>query len=436
MKKIFEPAHEINVSGSYDVVVCGSGPAGVTAALSAARSGASVALIESNGCLGGIWTSGLLGLMFEVRNKPGILSEYVDALRARDALTPEFSGEHSAFAYDPEPFKVILDEMCVKAGIRIRLHTRAVNVVKDGDRHISAVITESKSGREAFLAKMYIDATGDGDIGFHAGAGFDLGNPEDGGLQPMTLISIVTGIDRKACEQFVVGSKRGSERWNAKQALKQEMERGGVSPSYAAPVLQDIGHGLFILAAHHAYGVKGTDADDVTRATIEGRREIYAVVDALRSLGGIWSGLRIVTTAEHIGVREGRRLHGLYTMTADDLYNGTYFPDNVCRIGFGIDVHSTNPAASKTFSAMNSRKTKPYTVPFRALVSKDIDNLMMAGRCISGDFISHSSYRVVGAAASMGEATGFAAAACAGKGIDPKDFVGEFTLRYPYRVKE
>jgi len=143
-------------------------------------------------------------------------------------------------------------------------------------------------------------------------------------------------------------------------------------------------------------------------------------VDALRSLGGIWESVRIVVTPEHIGVREGRRIRGRYTVTQDDLVRGARHDDAVCRVRFPVDVHSPNPGKTKAIAKTGVR-AKPYDIPYRALLAKDADNLLLAGRCISGDFIAYSSYRVTGNAVPMGEAAGVAAALAAKQGRQPKD---------------
>jgi hypothetical protein len=190
------------------------------------------------------------------------------------------------------------------------------------------------------------------------------------------------------------------------------MEAGGHSPSYAKPSLFRVRDDLFILMANHEYGFKGTSARDVTRATLRARKELNALIDGLRGTGGVWKNLRLVATAEQIGVREGRRLRGLYTVTADDLKEGRRFDDAVCRATFGVDVHALDPKKTKGIEA-HPWRAKPYDIPLRALVAKDVKGLLFAGRCISGDFIAHSSYRVTGNAVALGEAAGKAAAVAA-----------------------
>jgi hypothetical protein len=230
-------------------------------------------------------------------------------------------------------------------------------------------------------------------------------------MQPMSLIALVTGVKAAEIEEFYRNSD--SKDWaGPKDKLRIEMERGGHSPSYAKPSLFRVRDELFILMANHEYEVNGTDVRDLTAATVRARAELNALIDGLRSVGGPWKNVRLVATAEQIGVREGRRLHGRYVVTADDLRVGREQPDAVCKATFPIDVHATNPKAGKAIEGAGF-KAKPYDIPLRALIAKDVDGLLMAGRCISGDFIAHSSYRVTGNAVAMGEAAGAVAALAA-----------------------
>lgn len=233
-------------------------------------------------------------------------------------------------------------------------------------------------------------------------------------MQPMSLMALIAGVDAEESRIYYdVGNP------DRKDALFSQFLQAGHCPSYAAPTLFPIRHDLFALMANHEYGVDPTDAAAITGATLRARREIDQSVRALRSLGGIWRSIRLVATAAQIGVREGRRLNGRDRVTADDLAAGRQRRDSVCRATFGMDVHSPNPGVSKGFDHANRRPVLPYDIPYGALVADGVDGLMMAGRCISGDFLAHSSYRVTGNAVAMGESAGKAAAWCAGNGLLP-----------------
>ena len=397
---IAEPAREVPVVAEFDVIVCGAGPAGVAAAIAAGRRGARTLLLETHGCLGGIWTAGALSWILDHGNKTGLIPEILRELAQRNGRGQTKSGMQTD-AYDVEVMKLLLEELCAGAGVQVQLHTRVCGARKNSAGRMEHVVTESKSGREAFHAKCFIDSTGDGDVAALAGCAFDLGAPQTGKTQPMSLMALVTGLVPEEISAFFNDAK-----------LRAEMERGGHSPSYGKPTLFKVHDDLFAMMANHEYDVCGINARDVTRATLRARKELHDLVNGLRSLGGIWANMRIVVTGEQIGVREGRRIHGLYTLTADDLREGRAQPDAVCQVTYLVDIHSLDAGRSKGLES-TSLKVKPYDLPLRALIARDVGGLMMAGRCISGDFIAHSSYRVTGNAAAMGEAAGKVAALAA-----------------------
>ena len=415
MTSYHEPGRDVPVVERADVVVCGGGPAGVAAAIAAGRAGAKTRLLEVNGCLGGIWTAGLLSWILDAHGKSGWLETLLNALQQRKASTA-YGG---SIGYDVEQMKLLLEEMCAEAGVKVQLHSRVVSAGRDKATRITHAVTESKSGRQAWSGKVFIDATGDGDLAARAGCGFDYGEPGTRRTQPMSMIALLTGLDAGQVAPFVRGLAEPAEK-HPKRRLLAELKRAGVSPSYAAPTLFYIRDDLFCFMANHEYDVAATDAAQITQATLRARVEVHRLVDALRSLGGVWEGVRIVVTPEHIGVREGRRVHGRYTVSQADLVRGAKHADAVCRVRFPVDVHSPSPEKTKGIARTGVR-AKPYDIPYRALLAKDADNLLLAGRCISGDFIAHSSYRVTGNAVPMGEAAGAAAALAAKRGCSPRD---------------
>ncbi len=417
MKTIVETQRETIVAGHYDVIVCGGGPAGVAAALSAARTGASVCLLEVNGCLGGIWTAGLMPWIIDHQNKDGIMKEIREDLLATDSThAPNHTGTS---ACSVETMKVYLEQKCLESGVDILLHCRVVAAITDNDQNISHVITESKSGREAWRGKIVVDATGDGDLAAQAGCEFDFAN-QDGNTQPMSMIGLLTGIKLSDMSDLVNGHH--SNGWASdKEAIKADMRKAGLEPSYAMPTLFHLADDLFVMMANHQYKVSAINTAAVSLATLAGRKEVHALVEGLRSLGGRWRNLQLAATSEQIGTREGRRIKGLYELGIGDLKNGRQFDDSVCRCTFGIDVHSPDPDKEKGILSAEKYRTKPYDIPLRSLISKDINNLLMAGRCISGDFLAHASYRVTGNAVPMGDAAGRVAAISAKTGKAPKD---------------
>lgn len=397
-----------------DVIVCGAGPAGVTAAITAARAGAKVRLFEWRGCLGGVWTAGLLGYFLDF-NKPGFAEELRKKLDERGARANSIS--NSRFCYDPEALKLLLEDLCTEAGVKFQYHTRVAAAFRDG-RRLSTIITESKSGRQAWRAPIFIDTTGDGDLGFQAGCAFEIGEAADCPCQPMSLNALLIVKDPEALREFVrFGQPKPGENSDGekKKRIRDAISSTSHFPSYAGSTLWHVHGNLLFAMLNHEYSIKPWDAAEITTATVRARAEMNKMVSGLRSLGGPWEGIQIVATAEQIGVRDGRRIVGRYVVNKDDLIKGARHDDGVTRATFGVDVHATTAEHNKSKAPIHAMgiKVKPYDIPLRALIAKDVDGLMMAGRCISGDFISHSSYRVTGNAVGMGEAAGVTAALAA-----------------------
>ncbi len=417
-----EAAREIPIAGRSQVLVVGAGPAGIGAALAAARAGATTQLIETAGCLGGVWTAGMLTKIIDGGRKTGIMQEIMQAMIARGSdVAKKTKGE----IYDPELMKVVLEEMCVTAGVKIQLHTQLVGAVTDARNRLVAVVTESKSGRQAWTADRFIDCSGDGDLAAQAGCRFDVGVNANCECQPMSLMALITGLNAEEIPKFV-REVAGEE---AKRNLQKLMRDAGMKPSYSAPTLRLLHSGIFSLMTNHEYGVPAYDAGKITEATIRARKEVHAIVADLRKLGGPWRNVAVVATAEQIGVREGRRIRGRSQVTAADIVAGKKHEDAACRVNFGFDVHNVRTDVSQPWSdeiaaevsRYRAAGAKPYDIPLGALIAADVDGLMMAGRCISGDFVAHSSYRVTGNAVPMGEAAGVASVASLKRGKLPHE---------------
>ncbi len=425
-KKIFELEHELPVTLDCDVIVAGGGPAGFSAALSAARSGASVTLIELGGALGGVWTQGLLSYILDAHGKSGILDEIVAELKLVQGYlhTPHppngtsYIGD-SDWTYDSEAMKFVLEKLVTNANIHIEYHSRVVNAfVKN--KSITHVVIENNSGRSAIAAKQFIDASGNGDLGFFAGASYEIGHPQSGEVQPATLVAIISGFPENM-ENTLQG--------DLKIALHQKFAKYGSELSYRRPVFVRLPHpNLAAVFLNHQYSVSHDDNTGITRATIEAREEVFKAIENIRK-DPEWSQARVVQTANFIGLREGRRLNGLYRLSVSDLQNGAKFEDAICLVHLPVDLHSVNKAAEeaagkKETTSYNAGLTaKPYQIPARSLISADVDNLMMAGRCVSGDFYAHASYRVTGNSVPMGEAAGFIAAKSVAQKVTPSQYL-------------
>lgn len=410
--KFLEPGRELPLRTDSDVIVCGAGPAGVAAAITAARGGARVRMFEWRGCVGGVWTAGLLGYLLDF-NKPGFAQELARKLEERGIRRGK---SKSSITYEPEGMKLLLEDLLVEAGVKFQLHTRAAAAYRDG-RRLTTVVTESKSGREAWSAPVFIDTTGDGDLGALAGCEWEIGEAKDCPCQPMSLNALLVVKDASQLKPML-----HDEDPKCKDNFLAEIRRAGFFPSYSKPTLWQIRDNLLLVMMNHEYGVKPFDASEVTAATVRARSEMNRIVNGLRGLGGVWEGVQLVATAEQIGVRDGRRIRGRYVVTSEDVASGARHDDAVVRPTFAVDIHALSAEFNKTSAYGNAGvKVKPYDIPLRALIARDVDGLLMAGRCISGDFIAHASYRVTGNATAMGEAAGAVAAIAAKSGRHPHE---------------
>ena len=398
--------HEYKFGGKYDVIVCGGGPAGTAAAISSARAGARTLLIEQGGCLGGFWTRGMLTWIIDSFDKGDFWEEVMSRLEknADGRRLPHMS----RFTADTEKTKLEFERMCKESGVDILYHTFISDAVADNDT-VKAVLTESKSGHVYFEADAFVDATGDGDFAYLLGADYELGN-EEGNTQPLSLVAHVDGAD---ISHTPYDSRYSSDK-GAKARILEDMKRSGVEPTYRSPLLAVLSekYNTVGFMANHEYG-SALDARVITDSTLDGREEIHRIVDALREGGEMWKNLHVTATADMIGVREGRRIKGLYTLTSDDVRLGSSFDDGICTVTFNTDVHAMKADGKTAIESKYGNLHPPYQIPLRALVSADFDNLLMAGRCISGDFVAHASYRVGGPAFRTGEVAGAYAAYCA-----------------------
>jgi len=402
---IYEPSKSIPVVRETDVLVCGGGPAGIAAAFTAARAGAKVLVLERHPFLGGVWTAGALTIILDVQNKSGLVQELSQRLEARGEVG-HYHPWFSAPIYGIEAMKGLLDEMVEETGIEVQLYTQVVAVAREGSR-VTGVFTESKSGREFIRAKVVIDTTGDGDVCAQAGCNFEYGRPEDGKVQPMTLYGRIGGYrGLHARHQPMLGIAKSA-------GFQLSYERVTLFPQPGQP-------GVFMLMATHLFA-SALDARELTRAEFQGRKEIRELVQVLKTHGGDdWKDIYLIDTGPFVGVREARRILGKYYLTGEDLKAGRRFNDAVCRVCFNVDIHHPDPKEGR---GLFNIKVTPYDIPYRCLLARDLDNVMMAGRCISGDNLAHASYRVTGDAVATGEAAGLAAAIAveSGKELDSID---------------
>ena len=438
----------------YDVVVVGGGPGGIPAAIAAARQGAKVLLVERNGFLGGNMTIGLplLAYLDKDGNQviKGIAQEFIDRLTELGACSPHHwcPMHDSVTIYDDEVFKVVALDMCIKAGVEILLYTQVIDTnVENGE--LKSVTLFGKGRKMEAEAKIFIDATGDGDVGYMAGARYEKGPDNNGKLQPPTLMCTIDGVDVDRVishleahpEETVLADTierypgyDGSYYRNlnpdqhamvAFRKLFSELREKGVLPVDRDTLISisTLTPGRVNLNCTRHKGIDGSDVKDLTRATIDGHFQNLKLIEVLREYIPGFENARLVRFYPFLGVRETRRFAGIDTLTEADLMNGVIDETTIGLGSYIIDIH--DGAGAGTIC----KKVMPYGIPYGSTVSADISNLMFAGRCGSMDSVAMSSLRVMPPLMVMGQGAGVGAALAIKKGVKP----GQIT---PAEVRE
>ncbi|MFW5858770.1 MAG: FAD-dependent oxidoreductase [Planctomycetota bacterium] len=416
-----EPARTIPVSGEYDVVVVGGGPAGIGAAFAAGRQGMRTLVIEQHNCLGGVGTAGGHGYMCrgsswgsEEVGPQQVVGGIAWELYTR--ICREGHGDlhpGSAF-YDVEAMKRLLDVMARECGVTVLYHTFFCDaVVRDGA--ITGVVIQNKAGRSLVRARRVIDCTGDGDVGFRAGCDWRQGRPEDGRCQPVTMMFTIGGVDWERVRA-----------WRTDYKMRAVWERAQANGDMEPFQNQIMGWWWNSSQPHHVgvnfthiTGIDCTRAEDLTRATIEGRRQAWLSVDVYRKYVPGMEQCYLISTPNTVGLRESRRIMGEYVLSEEEVMAQCRFPDNVCYGSFFIDVHSLD-GPGMSGSTWRPGPGFKYHIPYRCLVPQRVDNLLVAGRCISVTHVALGSTRVMTQCTGLGEAAGTAAAQSLSENAPPR----------------
>jgi len=403
MTETIHEERDIPVIDQVDVLVLGGGPAGYAAAIAAARTGSDVLLIERYGHLGGLGTGGVVLLMdclFDrqgARWTDGLMWETLERLREINGL---YYDHPTYLNVDSELFKIVAEQMCLEAGVRLRYHTWAVDAVMDGQT-IQGAILESKAGRQAILAKICIDATGDGDIASFAGAGYELGRMR------IALNMKVADVDWDTYHKFVQAEP------DTNRDFKSEIRKqnGYILSLHGTPYSDQ---GIFWvnnpgLAHRDEIGVQdwfegdldpdqyrgelnALDPEDLTYVEIEVRQRLLRSVDFYRRNVPGFENIAIVAFASQVGVRDSRRIHGLHLLSKDDIIGRRQFDD---AVGLAVVNYA--------------RDVEVYQVPHRCLIPQGVQGLLVSGRCISVDDWVINSIRLIPACVMLGQAAGTAA---------------------------
>ncbi len=439
-KSIIEPERKIPVSGDFDVVVLGGGPAGICAAVAAAKQGVSVLLVEKNGYLGGAATAGLVCLwhsLYSMDRKRkiagGVIDDILKELKDRGALYYYHNGDtRENIAFSPEDAKIVFDCICLENGVSLLFHTYLAGVIKESDSVIKAAIIENKSGRSAVMGRTFIDATGDGDVGWHAGAKFEKGDAQ-GRMQPPGLCVRLGNL------RFDV---QGAV--SPAQVLKnRKMDYNGMPYTAYIWGVKDVHRrdDSMMLAAARIINTDCTDARQFSEAEIEGRRQADWVFRTLKKELPGFEDACIVSLAPEVYARETRRFVGDYTITEEDILTGRKFDDVIGRGTSDIDVHTPdrkgivikslngeqhildecdNLKSEMWTSDGKGRDTQYYEIPYSILLPMGMDNLMVAGRCISADRGALGALRIMVNCMQSGQAAGVGAASASSLGISPR----------------
>jgi hypothetical protein len=426
-QSLTEPSRETPVLGEYDVVVLGGGPAGIAAAVAAARAGRSTLLIERYGFLGGMGTAaGVTNFCGLHANVHGDIRQVVhgvaDDLLSRIDRLGGLNAPHALFgktvaqAYDTAAYKIAADDLMVSAGVHVLFHALAAGVLMESAQRVKALLIATKSGRSAVIGSAFIDCSGDGDLAAWAGAPYEKGDGQGNMLYPSTMFRI-NGID----------PQRAGKAWEVIPKLMLEAEAAGrYKFPRKTPIVRPQKSGiewrvnLTQLANAQGNAMDGTDAQELSDAEILGRRQIASVADFLREVPGFEKSY-IVDIAPQVGIRETRRVMGRYVLTEADVLECASFPDTVGVNGWPLELHLKGDVEFRWPKIPESRGFNQ--LPYRITVPLGLDNLWVAGRCASMSHEAQSAARVTGACFVMGQAAGTAAhlalaAGCAAASVD------------------
>ena len=462
--KVLEGEKYLQIYDKSDVVVAGGGPAGIIAAIAAARLGVKITLIENNSFLGGVATGAMMTALVYSQYATGIALELGIALEFMDNLASKGGApkwdfdrkDNQTIPFDAEVFKDVALEMMLNAGVNLMLYTRVCEaIIINGE--IKGVVTESKSGRYAVLGQIVVDCTGDADLAYNAGAPFEVGRKSDNKMRPFALLFRLGGLDIDEMVQYVkenpdelqpqhtkgthlmVGDEEVITRISGFYKLVEKAKKNGeLFPEchYLRFEALWTNRGIALCNTTRIYNVDGTKVKDLTKGEVEGRKQIYKLVSFIRQYIPGGENAFLLDVASRIGVRETRRIVGEYYLTDDDAYADSKFDDAIMTlldkplikrpIPANLDFHMADPIEGSSTDLLERYPERvpfekhSFQIPYRVLLPKSIDNLLVAGRSISVSHMIDSITREMISCMRMGQVAGVAAALAVKKHLSPK----------------
>ncbi len=391
---------KVDVFKKYQVVVCGGGPSGLIAAIAAARSGATVALIERYGYLGGMATVGMVAPISEFMHNGELIStgipyEFVNSIRGGCLCSPRGN-----FVFHPEAYKLAAQRMVLEAGVELFLHTYVTDCVMENG-YITHIIVESKSGSFALEADYVIDATGDGDIAFRAGVPMQNYHTP---LQPATLYFALNKVKTDNFKGYYPKEK-GSSMPEIRELIAEKCPD---APQMGGPwCFAGMGEGTAVINMSRT-AMNWLDVQDATRAECALREDVNKLVELLKLHVPAFKDAELMMTASQVGVRETRHIKGVHVLQGDEYLQGEHFADSVARCAHPIDIHNSQDNTQ----SVTYMKQAAY-LPYRSIIADGFHNLLVPSRCFSADREAFASARVQVGVMGLGQAAGVAAAQCA-----------------------
>lgn len=425
-----ERMQKMNYKEKYDVIVAGGGPSGIGAAISAARNGIKVLLVEQAGYLGGMATNGCVPAFCPYTNGEklvigGIGLEVLNKMKKECAESPFYDNkpgrlkEYDWVPIDPEVLKRVTEQMVIKSNCDLLLHTVITNV-NYSDGRLESIVIHNKSGNFTIDARFFIDCTGDADLVAQAGGIYEYGD-KDGLVQAGTLCFRIANLD---IEKFMKYAKETGEDGNLNIAASKAKALGEFPENerYVSGIALQ-GGGMAGLNFGHVYHLNPLDGEDLTRAEIEAREKLPELMKFLNKYVPGAEQAVLASSGPVIGLRESRRIVGDYKLTIEDYYKRAYFEDTIARYSYPIDIHAATPdeddyGKNREYVTSRYKIGEAYSIPYRSLLPVGFKNLLVAGRTISSDRAMMASVRVMPACFATGEAAGAAAAICVKEGLD------------------